>query len=78
MRILAGVSVFEVGRHTVGLGLYADDANPSEILSIRVSLDGEEVNVWPGRWHEDDSEAMKEAALACLADAGHAVGRLDS
>ncbi|MCJ2121484.1 hypothetical protein [Methylobacterium sp. J-077] len=78
MRILAGVSVFEVGRHTVGMGLYSDDANPSEIVSIRVSLDGEVVNVCSGSWHEDEYDAMEQAALRCLADSGHTLRLLDS
>jgi len=78
MRILAGVSVFEVGRHTVGLGKYADDADPSRIVSIRVSLDSEVVNVMPGSWHEDEYDAMEQAALRFLADSGHTLRLLDS
>jgi hypothetical protein len=78
MRILAGVSVFEFGRHTIGLGKYADDDDPSRILSIRVSLNGEVINVCPGSWHEDEYDAMEQAALRCLADSGHRLRQLDS
>lgn len=76
---LAGVSVFQYGRHTIELGLYSlEDGDPSDIVAIRVSLDGEVVNTWPGPFHEDDHDAMEQAALRCLADSGHTLQRLDS
>lgn len=42
------------------------------------SLNDQVVNTWPGPFHEDDHEAMKQAALRCLADSGHTMGLLDS
>lgn len=57
MPTLAGISVFMVGRHKVGVTRFADDDAETRIVALRVVLDGEEIAMWPGEWREDDSEA---------------------
>jgi hypothetical protein len=77
MPTLAGISVFMVGRHEVGVSRFAADADETRIVALRVVLDGEEVAMWPGDWREDDLDGMDDAALACLKSNGR-MPRLDA